>query len=167
MLAALDVHYRDPGAVAAGVLFRDWADAAAVRELTASVASVERYQPGAFYLRELPCLLAVLEKVREPLSAIVIDGYVWLGDLAHPGLGAHLHEALGRRVPVIGVAKSAFHDLRAAVPVVRGRSRRPLYVTAAGIDPMQAAELIRAMHGAHRIPTLLARVDRLARQAAL
>ena len=36
-------------------------------------------------------------------------------------------------------------------------------MTAVGIDPLAAAEQIRQMHGANRIPTLLKRVDRLTR----
>jgi deoxyribonuclease V len=55
--------------------------------------------------------LAVLGKVRKPLDQIIVDGFVSLGD--KPGLGMHLWEALGRRVAVIGVAKSHF---RFAIP---------------------------------------------------
>jgi len=36
-------------------------------------------------------------------------------------------------------------------------------VTAAGCDPLAAAERIAAMHGPHRIPDLLRQADRLAR----
>lgn len=36
---------------------------------------------------------------------------------------------------------------------------------AAGTDPAAAAEKIRAMHGPHRVPALLKRVDLLARGA--
>jgi deoxyribonuclease V len=67
-----------------------------------------------------------------------------------------------RRNPVVGVAKSRFDGAR-AVEVYRGGSIRPLYVSAAGLDPEEAAEKIRSMHGRHRVPTLLKRVDRLAR----
>ena len=64
---------------------------------------------------------------------------------------------------MIGVAKTAFAGAP-AVPVVRGDSARPLYVTAAGLDPQLAARHLAAMHGPHRLPTLLKRVDTLARQ---
>jgi len=47
--------------------------------------------------------------------------------------------------------------------VLRGDSRRPLYVTAAGLDPAAAALHVRSMHGPFRIPTLLKRVDQLCR----
>jgi deoxyribonuclease V len=164
MLACVDVDYRDDEAVAACVLFRGWADEYSAEEMVERIRDVEPYQSGQFYKRELPCILAVLEKVDEPLDAVVIDGYVWLRDESAPGLGAHLYEALNRRIPVIGVAKSSFMNA-AAIPVTRGISRRPLYITAAGIDVHAAARHISEMHGQHRIPTLLKRVDHLCRSS--
>jgi len=64
---------------------------------------------------------------------------------------------------VIGVAKSAFRTATQAVPVLRGTSRRPLYVTAAGMPRTEAADIVRHMAGAHRIPDALRRADSLAR----
>lgn len=167
MIVAVDVDYRDASVVAAAVGFDAWTDAdSALEVVVASDAPPAAYEPGAFYRRELPHLHAVLALVPSP-RAIVVDGYVWLaGDAAserpRPGLGAHLYRALGEAVPVIGVAKTAFHGAT-AIEVVRGASARPLYVTAAGIEPHVAAEAVRAMHGEHRIPTLLKRVDQIAR----
>lgn len=66
-------------------------------------------------------------------------------------------------MPVVGVAKTAFKGSSFAVPVLRGSATRPLYVTAAGMDPEMAAGRVRAMHGPHRVPTLLKEVDRLSR----
>src|SRR5437773_3582110 len=108
MIACVDVDYRDDDAVAACVLFRDWADAFSAAEHVRRIERVEPYQPGQFYKREMPCLLAVLADAAEPLEAVVVDGYVWLADEATPGLGAHLFEALGAAVPVVGVAKTRF-----------------------------------------------------------
>jgi deoxyribonuclease V len=164
MIAAVDVDYRvDGGAVAACVLFDDWAAGAAAAERTEAIAQVEPYRPGQFYKRELPCLLAVLRHAAGPLAAVVVDGYVWLGD-DHPGLGAHLHEALGRTTPVVGVAKTLFRSARrAARPVLRGGGARALWVTSVGIDLDEAAERVRRMHGTYRLPTLLKRVDHLCR----
>jgi deoxyribonuclease V len=164
MIACVDVDYRDEGAVAACVVFRSWPDEAPASESTERIASVAPYQPGQFYKRELPCLLAVLRAVlaRGPLEAVVVDGYVWLGE-GRPGLGAHLHEALEEKVPVIGVAKTRFASARDAREVVRGDSERPLFVTAAGVDVEAAAERVRSMHGPYRVPTLLRRVDQLCR----
>lgn len=162
MLACLDVDYRPDVTVAACVLFRAWTDAEEVRHVLARGPVAEPYVPGQFYRRELPHLLRVLAATGVTPGAVVIDGYVWLAE-ARPGLGAHLFEALGRHVPVVGVAKTAFRASDVAVPVLRGHSQRPLHVTAAGMEAQAAAACVRAMHGDARIPTLLRRVDRLAR----
>ncbi|AGC48918.1 hypothetical protein MYSTI_07646 [Myxococcus stipitatus DSM 14675] len=164
MLACLDVDYRSEVTVAACVVFRDWTDAAEAAHHVERGPPAESYEPGQFYRRELPHLLKVLARVPETLEAIVVDGYVWLGE-EKPGLGAHLYEALGRAVPVIGVAKTAFHSSNNAVPVLRGQSQRPLFVTAVGLSPTAAAAHIQRMHGDARRPTLLGRVDRLCREA--
>jgi deoxyribonuclease V len=165
MRACVDVDYRGHEAVAACVLFRAWADGESAGDEVVRVSPVEPYHPGQFYRRELPCLVAVLGKVAAPLETVVVDGYVWLGDETSPGLGGHLYAALGGTVPVIGVAKTRFAGARAARPVVRGGSRRPLWVTAAGLDPDTAARHVAAMHGPFRIPTLLKRADQLCRRA--
>jgi deoxyribonuclease V len=161
MIVALDVAYAKSAATAraAAVVFERWEDAAPVARYTAEIVDVEPYVPGEFYRRELPCLLAVLHKVHEPLQALVIDGFVALGD--QPGLGMHLWRATGEKYSVIGVAKTPFRGT-AGIRVSRGRSRLPLHVTSAGIAPHDAAQCILRMHGRYRIPTLLKMVDRLA-----
>ena len=164
MLASLDVYYHDTTATAAAVLFHDWADAIAAKEMVVRVPDVEPYEPGQFYRRELPCLLAILRTI-PPVKTIIIDGYVWLDGPAKPGLGAHLYEALDEQVAVIGVAKTKFQGATEAREVTRGTSARPLFVTAVGIPLELAANAIQSMHGKHRIPTLLARADQLSRQA--
>ena len=166
MIAIVDVDYRPDDAAAACVLADTWDDPAPAGEVVTRVAGVEPYEPGQFYKRELPCLLAVLARAREssPIDLVVIDGYVWLGDETRPGLGARLYEALGKEVPVVGVAKTRFASCRVAVPVVRGVGvKSPLYVTAAGVDVAEAARLVGGMHGGHRLPTLLRQVDALCR----
>ncbi|EDY17193.1 putative endonuclease V (deoxyinosine 3endonuclease) [Chthoniobacter flavus Ellin428] len=163
MLACLDVDYRDTGACAAAVVFRDWSDAIALEERTVQITEVQPYEPGQFYRRELPCLLAVLRTL-PPIETVIIDGYVWLEGTATPGLGAHLHEALGGGSVIIGVAKTKFQGADRAQEILRGTSQKPLYVTAEGVPVDVAAERVRSMHGAHRIPTLLKRVDDLCRR---
>jgi deoxyribonuclease V len=162
MIAALDVHYDDRQSIgtAAAVLFPRWEDAGPAAEVTEIVRNIHPYVPGQFFRRELPCLLAVLDKIQEPLEAIVVDGYVRLNE--KPALGQHLFDQLSQKLPVIGVAKSHFHGARAE-EVIRGRSKLPLYVTAVGFDAAEAAQCVRRMNGPHRIPTLLKRVDQLAR----
>jgi deoxyribonuclease V len=166
MIACVDVDYRGDEAAAACVLSAGWADEAPAGELVERVVGVAPYVPGQFYKRELPCLLAVLRRVTQPIDVVVIDGYVWLEDESRPGLGAHLYEALGKRVPVVGVAKTQFLSAKLAVAVVHGTlSTKPLFVTAAGMSVNEAADRVRAMHGTHRVPTLLKRADALCRGA--
>jgi deoxyribonuclease V len=163
-LCALDVHYHpNETAVSACILFNNWAAPCATRELKTITPNVAPYKPGSFYERELPCLLSALAEIKEPLDAILIDGYVWLSADHKPGLGAHLYESLGNKTPVIGIAKTPFAS---AAPILlnRGESTRPLYITAAGIDPHAAANHIKSMHGKFRIPTLLKLVDDLSRR---
>jgi deoxyribonuclease V len=163
MIACTDVHYTNTHAIAACILFRGWSDAHPHRAFTERVENPAPYEPGRFYRRELPALLSVLSKPTVPPEVIIIDGYVWLGDWDHPGLGAYLHKALGGSVVVIGVAKKLFLRGPAVRTIRRGNSAQPLYVSAAGTDLNEAAARIVALHGEFRVPTLLKRVDRLCR----
>jgi len=162
MIAALDVHYAGEEATAAALVFRDWTDAEPVETATVRVPKPAPYEPGRFYKRELPCLLRVLEELEAKPDTMVVDGHAWLGE-GKPGLGAHLHAALHEKASVIGVAKKEFDGNTLALPVFRGKSKQPLWVTAAGVEPTTAAGYIQMMHGRHRLPTLLKRVDQLAR----
>ena len=172
-IAALDAQYReiqnddvqDGGAVGsvACVTFEKFTDAKAAFELTTIVQGVESYTPGEFWRRELPCLLAALRQLERLPEIVIVDGYVWLDDIGRKGLGAHLHDALNGRAAVLGVAKQPFRGSAHAIPVLRGTSRQPLYITSEGIPARDAASAIASMHGKHRIPTLLKRVDQLCR----
>lgn len=163
MLAAIDAQYAEETAAVACVTFLEWGDSGAKSEHSTLVHDVEAYTPGEFWRRELPCILAVLGLLPASPATILIDGYVWLGD-GRKGLGAHLFDALGGSTAVIGVAKNPFSGAMNAALVHRGLSERPLHVTAQGM-PLQAAEAaVRSMHGEHRIPTLLKRVDQVCRQ---
>jgi deoxyribonuclease V len=164
MHVALDVGYHDQGALAACVGFHNWSDAEPALTVTEQIAQVEDYIPGQFYQRELPCLLAVLKKLDEQPETIVIDSQVHLDDVEKPGLGMYLFEALSRKVPVIGVAKSNFRGLTRAIEIYRGKSGRPLFVTAAGMSYRDAADRIRQMHGEYRIPTLLKLADQMSKE---
>jgi len=164
VIAAFDVYYQEDGySSAAAVCMDGYADAQPAGVYSAQRPNVERYVPGEFYRRELPCILGLLNMIPIAVRAIIVDGYVRLG--GRPGLGQHLFSVLGSCIPVVGVAKSEFRGA-GGVPVLRGRSRRPLYITAAGMDADAAAGNIRRMHGPYRIPTLLKRADQLAREQA-
>lgn len=164
LMAAFDVHYLADGrASAAAVLFNDYKDPHPVEMMAQCILHAAGYIAGQFYKRELPCILELLARIDRAIDEIVIDGYVRLG--TGPGLGRYLFESLGGQIPVIGVAKNRFAGASGA-EILRGRSRRPLYITCVGVDQQAACEKIRSMHGPHRIPTLLKLVDRLARAHA-
>jgi len=162
MFASVDVGYHDSAAKAACVTFNDWIDACSTNEYVVDIDAVEPYVPGQFYRRELPCVMSVLDKLSTSPRVIVIDGYVWL-DESRKGLGVHLYEALKDAIPIIGVAKTRFATAANAAEIYRGSSGRPLLITSVGMDQDEAADCIRRMHGANRIPTLLKRVDQLSR----
>jgi deoxyribonuclease V len=161
MIACVDVHYQDTRAVAAGIAFRDWLDDSVVSERVVSLTDIRPYVSGQFFIRELPCILAVL-RVLPPVEVFLVDGYVWL-EKNRPGLGAHLHESFDGRVPVIGVAKTRYLGADNAQEITRGNCKRPLYISAIGLNVQQAAACVLSMRGPHRIPALLKRVDLLSR----
>lgn len=162
MILITDVQYPPTGGGwAAGVSCLNWEDDVAAHEHTVFIKEVAEYQPGNFYLRELPCLVALIQAAPLPPSIVVVDGYVWIN--GKPGLGAKLHEATG--LPVVGVAKRPFFEGGAEV-LSRPGSKNPLYVSAAGISVEEAVMRVGSMHGLHRIPTLLKRADSLCRWAA-
>jgi len=163
MILAVDVDYKEEDkAVASGVLFDSWEDGLPTKTLSVSVNNVLPYESGQFYKRELPCILALLEKIEEKLDCIVVDGYVNLGK-GKRGLGAYLFDALDGEIPIIGVAKNAFKDIEEDTFLYRGESKKPLYITSAGIAAQDAKEAIRRMHGKYRFPTLLKEVDHICR----
>ena len=161
-ILALDVHYEIQRAIAAAVGFCGWDALQSNSELVVVLDQVADYQPGEFYRRELPCLLALVDRLDALPDFLLIDGYVWLDGNQRPGLGAKLYEALDKQVPIIGVATTRFHAA-VTIEVLRGTSRSPLFVTAVGVDTELAATWIQKMAGSHRIPTLLRQVDQLCR----
>jgi deoxyribonuclease V len=166
MILAIDVHYKGNTAKAVGALFQNWNDPVALSHVIKYIDAVEDYVPGAFYKRELPCILEIVKHVDlQTISYIVVDGFVVLDDSGKPGLGAYLYERIQSQVPVIGVAKSNFHqNQQHVIPVLRGESLNPLYVTAVGTNLQQAADNIRSMHGDFRLPTVLKELDRITKE---
>ena len=163
MILATDVQYAQSSATAAGILFTHWQSTQAHSQVVAHVDTIAPYEPGLFYKRELPCLLALINQVDTQLSTIVVDGYVSLGSGNKPGLGMHLYNALDQRIPVKGVAKNKFESTPTVCEILRGNSQKPLFVTAVGTSLEYAKASIESMHGEHRIPTLLKAVDQLCR----
>lgn len=159
MLLAFDAHYTDTSTRLIAASFNDWADDAALQLHEWTGGAAADYEPGKFYLRELPFLLDALKDFDlTEINAIVVDGYVYLDASGRLGLGGHLYQALREQIPVIGVAKNYFRDTNAEA-VIRGESNKPLYVTAYGMTQQTAAEHLRTMSGPYRMPTILAQVD--------
>ena len=171
MKLAVSVLYDSAGALAAAVAFDEWDSLEATRSYTSRIEHVEKAVRGEPDLRDLPCLLQLLREHALAPDLIVIDGFVHLDALqTQPGLGQHLHHALGARTAVIGVSKVALPNaqgMSAQFEVLREEESRPLFVTCAGIDLGAAKARLRAMHGKKRIPTLLKLVARLAKGPAL
>lgn len=163
MILAVDVQYTLNAALAAGILFSDWKSDNTQQLLLKSIDKIAPYEPGSFYKRELPCILALLSEVNINLDVIIVDGYVMLGKDNTPGLGMHLYNSLNGAIPVIGVAKKEFIGTPNACQLQRGKSQKPLYITSVGIELSLAKFYIASMHGKYRIPTLLKKVDQLCR----
>lgn len=162
--AAIDVDYPGTGgARGALVVAGEPTFGTLIDERVTWLDEVAPYEPGAFYKRELPAVHALLDPL-PAMDLLIVDGYVDLDPDGRPGLGAHVHDELG--IPVIGVAKTAFHSATHAITVRRGGAERPLFVTAAGVPLPSAAALVAAMAGAFRLPDALRRVDALARGRA-
>lgn len=162
MIVALDVDYGAARTLAAWATFEGWTAERAKEEGTMSFPpGAEEYEPGQFFRRELQYLVPLIERWSTRPEVAMVDGYVWLGR-ERPGLGFHLHERLGGTT-VVGVAKRPFHENTEAVAVFRGESKQPLFVTAIGMDVGEAARHVASMAGEFRMPTLLKRVDQLAR----
>jgi deoxyribonuclease V len=166
MKFALDVHHDGSSATAAAVAFEDWNAPEATKTYVSRIEIVAKPPAGKAWLRDLPCLLQLLREHKLEPEAIVIDGFVHLDEQDTPGLGRHLFDALGAKVPVVGLAKSAGAFTAAQFEVFREEEAAPVIVTCAGIDLGAAKARVRSMHGRKRAPTLLKLVSRVARGKA-
>ncbi len=161
MILAVDVNYTKTSAVVAGVLFENWEDSEASRVVVSQVKTIEEYTAGEFYKRELPCIIKLLDEHSLTPDTIVVDGYVYLDSEKKEGLGAHLYAHLKESVKIIGVAKNPFRDIPDQCKVMRGESKKPLYITSVGYSKKKKKEFITSMDGEFRFPSLLKMVDTL------
>lgn len=159
--ACFDVYYYNNHARASCMVF-DIGEEIIISEYIEEIEGIEEYISGQFYKRELPCILRVLEKVKENIDIIIIDGFIWV-DGNHNGLGAYLYEAINCKIPIIGVAKSYLKGSADYLEVYRGKSSNPLYVSSIGIDLIYAEGIIKSLKGNFRIPDILKKVDKLSR----
>lgn len=166
MILAVDVKYneKEKSAKAVGLLF-NWEDEKQVKVITKSINEINQYKSGEFYKRELPCIKAIMEDLAHiEITAIIIDGYVFIDNNNGYGLGGHVYEVYNKKISVIGVAKTPFFKNKETVKkIYRGKSKNPLYVSSIGVDLDYVSKKIQEMHGDYRIPTLLKKLDGLTR----
>ena len=177
-LGGFDVGFEDAGAItraAAVLLAADTLQPVATEVVPTSMP----YVPGLLSFRELPALVAALERLPHTPDLVFVDGH----GIAHPrrlGIAAHFGVVTG--LPSIGVAKNVLcgrHDPLGAlagehVPLVpRGeqigwalRSKvrcNPLFVSPGHRVSMQGAldAVLRTLRG-YRLPEPTRLADRLA-----
>ncbi|MFE9557503.1 endonuclease V [Streptomyces sp. NPDC006692] len=106
LVTGVDVAYDDErDVVVAAAVVLDAATLEVVEEATAVGRVAFPYVPGLLAFREVPTVLAVLDRLNRGPGTVVCDGY----GLAHPrrfGLASHLGVLTG--LPTIGVAKNPF-----------------------------------------------------------
>ncbi|MFG6432387.1 endonuclease V [Roseateles sp. LYH14W] len=157
------VHVDGAQATAAAVAFEAWDAAEATKTYVCRIAHVEKAVRGELDLRELPCVMQLLREHGLAPELVLFEGFVHLDADETPGLGQHLHQALGGKVPVVGVSKRGLPGLSAQFEVMREDEAPPLFVTCAGIDIGAAKARLRGMHGRKRVPTLMKLAARLAK----
>ncbi|MFI7606616.1 deoxyribonuclease V [Micromonospora sp. NPDC049366] len=182
-VAGLDVAYAESGdLLAAAVTVLDARTLTVVDEAVSVGRPAFGYVPGLFAFRELPALLAALDRLSTRPDLLVCDGH----GLAHPrrfGLACHLGVVTG--LPAIGVGKTpligewtppderrgAWSELRDGDEVV-GRVVR----TRDGVKPVfvsvghrmsldNATAQVLALTPRHRLPETTRAADRRSRDA--
>jgi deoxyinosine 3'endonuclease (endonuclease V) len=165
MIYAFDTYYYDDYANTVCIAFEDWTSENESEIFTEKIDITSGYESGAFYKRELPCILSLLKKIDlKEEDIIIVDGYVTLDDDGKIGLGGYLYEALDRKYAIIGIAKNEFASPDSQRRnVLRGESKTPLFLTAKGADIDDIIPKVKQMHGGYRIPALLKKLDQLSR----
>lgn len=166
MIYAFDTYYYEDFAKTVCIAFEDWTSEKEKEIFTEKTEIISDYKSGAFYKRELPCILSLLSKIElKDNDIIIVDGFVTLNNEGKIGLGGYLFEALNQKFPIVGIAKNEFSSPdEKRRTVFRGESKTPLFLTAMGIDVDEIKIKVERMHGSYRIPTLLKRLDQLTRE---
>ncbi len=166
MILAFDTYYYDNKAKTVCLSFDNWAESQNFTVYSEILEDIDDYTSGAFYKRELPCILSLLKSIdMSTIEVIIVDSFVFLDDDGKLGLGGYLYEKLGSTIPVIGVAKNNFATIEQRKrALLRGESTKPLFITSIGIDLDVATSHIQNMAGTFRIPTLLKHLDTLTKE---
>ena len=162
MILAFDTYYYGNKAKTVCIAFDNWESNTIINTYSEIIENNNEYISGEFYKKELPCILSLLDKIKiDDIDVIIIDGYVNLNDDGKIGLGGHLYKVLNSKIPIIGVAKTNYALIKKDKrEVLRGDSKKPLYITSVGIELDKAETLIQSMYGEFRIPTILKELDR-------
>lgn len=165
MIYAFDTYYYDDHANTVCIAFQDWNSEHESDIFTEKTEVSSDYESGAFYKRELPCILSLLKKIElKEGDIIIVDGYVTLDNDGKIGLGGYLYEALDRKYVIAGIAKNEFASPDSQRRnVLRGESKTPLFLTAKGADVDEILPKVEQMHGNYRMPALLKKLDQLSR----
>ncbi|MFY1046201.1 endonuclease V [Chryseobacterium sp. GP-SGM7] len=166
MIYAFDTYYYESSAKTVCIAFENWNSETESFIYSENTKVTSDYESGAFYKRELPCILSLLKKIDlQNGDLIIVDGYVTLDNNGKIGLGGYLYQSLDKKYPIIGIAKNSFNseDCQRRT-VFRGESKTPLFLTAIGIDVDETHSNIINMHGNYRIPALLKKLDQLTRE---
>jgi deoxyribonuclease V len=179
-VAGADVGFENKGTVArAAVVVLDFATLELREHAVVRRKTRFPYVPGYLSFREVPVVLAALERLNRKPDIILCDGQGY----AHPrrfGLACHL--GVVANLPTIGVAKSRLIGTHAPVPLEKGarvplmdgeeqigvvlRTRTgvaPLYVSVGhrvGLE--QAIEIVLACTPKYRLPETTRQAHRLA-----
>jgi deoxyribonuclease V len=164
MKLAMAVHdHGEGGASAAAVAFDDWGAREPTRTYLTRTGPLDKPVRGQPDLRHLPVLLQLLRDHALHPDTIVLDDAVHTDAADTPGLGRHLHDALGGKTAVIGISTKAMPGLTAQYEVYREEEARPVFVTCAGVDIGAAKVRVRGMSGRKRVPALMKMAVRLAK----
>ncbi|MEU3452773.1 deoxyribonuclease V [Micromonospora sp. NPDC006766] len=182
-VAGLDVAYAESGdRLAAAVTVLDATTLAVVDEAVSVGRPAFGYVPGLFAFREMPALLAALDRLTVRPELLVCDGH----GLAHPrrfGLACHLGLVTG--LPAIGVGKTPLVGEWAEPGLERGawtplcdggeeigrvlRTRdgvKPVFVSVGHrMGLANAADRVLALTPRFRLPETTRTADRLSRRA--
>jgi deoxyribonuclease V len=165
MIYAFDTYYYKDYANTICIAFKDWTSENETQVFREKTEITSDYESGAFYKRELPCILSLLKRINlKEGDLIIVDGYVTLDDDGKIGLGGYLYDSLQQKFAVIGIAKNDFKNPDSQRRTIcRGESKTPIFLTAKGIDVDIVQPKVENMHGNFRIPTLLKKLDQLTR----
>lgn len=179
-VAGVDVGFEQGGRITrAAVVVLRLADLRPVEQALVRAPTCFPYVPGLLSFREIPAVLAALERLRRLPDLILCDGQ----GRAHPRrLGIACHLGVLTDLPTVGVAKSRLIGTHAEPPDEKGawvplydgaevigavlRSRagvRPLYVSVGHRVSLETAvDYVLRCTPRYRLPETTRRADRLA-----